>query len=220
MSWFRNPYVYGSQMGSLTLRPGPINQANQTWDSMHDSSVNRSGVTAFMPPGVAGNTADTILNHLDTTSGSTGIFVYRVVGLSRTPFATSREIYQDYGDLADALSEMIAIEEDDEWRIDAGVYNAASFVAAQLMRLSVPAPSVFNHGPKSVVFNWSRQDNSLYVTVSADRISVLISAPERITKRVEFSAKELANPTPLLLDPSFFAPHYLSVKASTDPAVP
>jgi len=75
------------------------------------------------------------------------------------------------------------------------VYNAACYVAAGLMANSFPAPRIFTHGPKSVVFNWSNEVDNLYLTISADKISALISSPERIKRRIDYSANELMNPS-------------------------
>jgi len=63
------------------------------------------------------------------------------------------------------------------------------------MANSFPAPRIFTHGPKSVVFNWSNEVDNLYLTISADKISALISSPERIKRRIDYSANELMNPS-------------------------
>jgi hypothetical protein len=102
---------------------------------------------------------------------------------------------QEYQELGAALGEMTKLEEGDEWKIDPPVYNAACYVAAGLMIHSFPAPRVFNHGTKSVVFNWSYGADNMYLTISADHISALISSPERIKRRVEYSLNELTNPS-------------------------
>ena len=39
------------------------------------------------------------------------------------------------------------------------------------------------HGPDSVVFNWTDGKNDLYLTVSKDRIASLLSSPEKILLR-------------------------------------
>lgn len=109
------------------------------------------------------------------------------------------ELSQDYQELGDALSEMTEIDEDNEWQIDAPVLSAACFVATELMTESFPAPKVFSHGPKSVVFNWSQDGDNLYLTISADRISALISTPERIRRRADYSLNQLMGPSDALL---------------------
>ncbi len=106
---------------------------------------------------------------------------------------------QEYQELGAALSEMTKLEEGDEWKIDPPVYDAACYVAAGLMASSFPAPRIFNHGTKSIVFNWSREADNMYLTVSADHISALISSPERIKRRVEYSVNELTDPSAALL---------------------
>lgn len=117
---------------------------------------------------------------------------------SSVPVIWQWELSQEYQELGEALSEMTALEGTDEEKIDASVYDAASHVAAELMAYSVPAPRVFNHGPESVVFNWSHDTNNLYLTISANRISALISSPQRIMRRIQYSPNESLNPAYLL----------------------
>jgi hypothetical protein len=105
------------------------------------------------------------------------------------------ELDAGYQELGQALKEMTELDEGDEWKVDAPVYNAACYVAEKLKEGSCPALRVFNHGSKSVVFNWTIGDNNLYFTVSADRMSALISAPERIQRRIDYSANQLIDPS-------------------------
>jgi hypothetical protein len=117
---------------------------------------------------------------------------------------------QEYRELGEALREMTELEQTDEWGIEPPVLAAALNVAAGLMTNCYPAPHVFTHGPKSVVFNWPAGTNNLYLTISADKISALISTAERITHRVDFLAHEF-------LKPSLFLPAIQS--AHLDPRV-
>lgn len=114
---------------------------------------------------------------------------------SSVPIIEQSELSREYQELGEALGEMTEFEEGDEWRIDAPVYNAACYVAAGLMANSFPAPRIFNHGPKSVVFNWSNVADNLYLTISGDQMSALISSPERIKRRMDFSRNELMDPS-------------------------
>jgi hypothetical protein len=114
---------------------------------------------------------------------------------SSVPVIWQSELRREYRDLGQALGEMTEFENDDDCKIDAPVYIAACYIAAELMANSFPAPRIFNHGPKSVVFNWSNEADNLYLTVSADHVSALISSPERIKRRIDLSAHELANPS-------------------------
>jgi hypothetical protein len=86
-------------------------------------------------------------------------------------------------------------DEGDEEKIDTAVHQVACQVAAELLALSLPSPQIFNHGPKSVVFNWSRGKDNLYLTISSDYVSALLSSPERIKRRIEFPTKDLLAPT-------------------------
>lgn len=114
---------------------------------------------------------------------------------STVPILWDWELSDGYRELGEALSEMTELEDEDEWRIEAPVYSAACYVASGLMENLFPPPHIFTHGPKSIIFNWSHEGDNLYLTISADHISALISSPERIKRRVEFSTSELANPS-------------------------
>ena len=109
---------------------------------------------------------------------------------SSVPVVLQAQLSEEYRDLGEALGEMTELEPDDEWRIEPSVYDAARFVAVGLMANSCPAPRILSHGPKSVVFNWPRDTDNLYLTVSADRMSALISSPERIKQRMDLSLAE------------------------------
>ena len=117
---------------------------------------------------------------------------------STIPFIWQSQLAEEYTDVGEALSQMTELDEGNECGIDRPVYEAACFVATGLMVNSFPVPRVFSHGPRSVVFNWSDERNNLYLTVSADKISALISSPDRIQTRLDFSAGELLNADNLL----------------------
>jgi hypothetical protein len=108
------------------------------------------------------------------------------------------ELTQQYGELEDALKSLASLEEDDDWRIEESVHTAASYYATQLCSGSIPAPQIFVHGPKSVVFNWSNGCSHLDLTISANVVSALLSSPGRIIRRAEYSKNQLRNPIALL----------------------
>jgi hypothetical protein len=114
--------------------------------------------------------------------------------ISSVPIALQPEFFQNYSELGDALAELKDFDQEDEWKIDAPVYDAARSIAFILMVNSFPAPRILHHGPKSVVFNWANESNNLYLTISSDRMSALISSRERIKRRIEFSVLELQRP--------------------------
>ena len=118
--------------------------------------------------------------------------------LSSVPTIWQSELGKQYRELGEALNELSELQEGDEWKIEAPVYEVACDVASELMTLSYPAPSVFTHGPESVVFNWSYGTNNLYLTISSDSVSALISTPKRIERRLDFEAKQFLA-SPLLL---------------------
>jgi hypothetical protein len=118
---------------------------------------------------------------------------------SSLPVISQSELNQEYQELGRALSELTELDQGNDWKVDAPVYATALFVAAALMASSYPAPRIFSHGPKSVVFNWCHKTDNLYLTISADKLSALISSPQRIKRRLEFSTNELPNPALILL---------------------
>ena len=55
------------------------------------------------------------------------------------------------------------------------------------MENDIPTPGVLTHGSKSVVFNWSRDDTNLYLTISKSKLYVLASSSEGIKMRIELT---------------------------------
>ena len=113
---------------------------------------------------------------------------------SSVPIVSQSEINQGYQELGEALGEMAQLDEEDDWKIDAPVHQVACQVAAALLAHSFPVPRILSHGSKSIVFNWLRGNINLYLTISSDYLSALLSSPERIKKRMEFSTKDLLEP--------------------------
>ena len=154
------------------------------------------------PSVLGGNFGNTILPassanmvHVVSTTES---LVLRTT-FSSAPTIWDVELTQKYQELGQALNEITELEEGEDWHIDKPVYHAARYIASELMRMSFPAPRIFSHGPKSVVFNWSIGVNSLYLTISADRMSALISSPERIQRRIDYSASQMIDSSLALL---------------------
>jgi hypothetical protein len=102
------------------------------------------------------------------------------------------DLSSDYRQLGHTLAEL-SQKVNDDWKIDEPVYNVARYVAAELMMNSYPAPKILVHGPKSVVFLWSEGTNNLYLTVSANQISALVSTPEEIKLRLDFPESTLSS---------------------------
>jgi hypothetical protein len=117
---------------------------------------------------------------------------------STVPDVWQWQLGQDYLELGTALSELTALEETDEWKIDASVFSAASYIATELKYRSIRVPQVFVHGPTSVVFNWSDNFYNFYLTVGVNNVSALLSSPERIIARGEYSENEWLNAVQLL----------------------
>jgi hypothetical protein len=105
-----------------------------------------------------------------------------------------QELDTQYRELGETLSEL-RHSCDEDFKVDESVYNAASRVAAVLASRSCPAPKVFTHGPKSAVFSWEDGSKCVYLTVSANHLSALVSTAEQIKQRIEFSTKTLQQTT-------------------------
>ncbi len=101
--------------------------------------------------------------------------------------------------MGEALNELTELPEEGDWGIDQAVYAAATHIATELVSYGLPAPKIFNHGSRSVVFNWTMESVNVYLTISADWISALISTPDRIQKRLEYPSARIGNPTAAFL---------------------
>jgi hypothetical protein len=125
---------------------------------------------------------------------------------------------QEYLEIGETLTAMVEIEEDGEWRIDESVYATASRVAVELMADSYPAPRIFSHGSKSVVFNWTSETNNLYLTISSNKISALLSSPEQIEARIDYSVNQLQNPALFLssIQPGRWGQSIALINATSD----
>ncbi len=93
----------------------------------------------------------------------------------------------DYRDLSNGLGEM---------DIDENVRTIACYVASRLLANSIPIPFYSLHGPDSVVFIWVREAETLYLTISSDYLSVLLSSPEKIKTRIQIPTRVNKNEIP------------------------
>lgn len=116
------------------------------------------------------------------------------IKILQTPLA------QEYKELGEALTLLAGMSDNSEWRIENSVYEAARFVASHLAIAELPVPKIFNHGSKSVVFNWTDNSGNTYLTVSAEKMSALKSTPERIQLRREYDLKSLVDAEATLFD--------------------
>jgi hypothetical protein len=92
-----------------------------------------------------------------------------------------------YQEVAQTLTDMRDSTSDDEQRIETDVYNLSVDVAAALFDENIPAPSVFSHGPKSVVFNWDDGVHNLYLTVGRARLWAMASTAAGIKGQIELT---------------------------------
>lgn len=119
--------------------------------------------------------------------------------ISSVPVVSASELLNEYQELGEALTQMSELDPEDEWKIEAPVYEAARNVAYFLMINLYPAPQIMHHGSKSIVFNWTTSEsNNLYLTISSDKMSALISSPEKIKRRLEFLNQNFISPAAAL----------------------
>ena len=175
--------------------------------NVHQQTVfvtTRSDLTEFgEPPSMPDHEAAEAMQHLPYPSTSSSHLTLSIPPLperriiretfSSVPVVLQSDLWPQYQELGDALNELTVLDEDDEWKIESDVYRVACYAAAELMEHAYPAPKVFNHGPKSVVFNWTNGTSNLYLTISCDSISALVSTPKKIGRRMTFSKKQLAD---------------------------
>lgn len=70
-----------------------------------------------------------------------------------------------------------------EWTIEENVHALSKQVLDALNQRAIPEPQILCHGSKSVVFSWEKDAKSLYLTVSALSIGVLISTQDKVLVR-------------------------------------
>jgi hypothetical protein len=70
------------------------------------------------------------------------------------------------------------------------VLESSFDILNRLVELEIPAPRVFAHNPKSMVFHWTLGERSIYATVSNKKVGVLISSPSNIEFRTSLSIDE------------------------------
>jgi hypothetical protein len=143
----------------------------------------------------------------ETTIGQTEISV---------PAILQSELKSQYEELGKALNELAEMD-DDEWHVDPGVYHVACYAASSLMDNGFPAPQVFTHGPKSVVFNWLAGSRNLYLTLSRSVISALISTPKSVEHRLQFTVAQLESPETIFpsIELVCFGREAVTISAST-----
>jgi hypothetical protein len=169
----------------------PVEQANGTWSSSTEHTSG-SWIPFFEQPNGAWVTSNTGFDR------SAVIFCEDL--LTRVSTLSTSEIESEgYLELEAALDEMVALDTDEDWRIEPAIYSTSCYIAAWLMDKSCPAPRVFNHGPKSVVFNWINDSNNSYLTISAEGLSTLVSSSDGIKLRKDYAAQEVLNIETVLL---------------------
>src|SRR5262249_55317411 len=121
-----------------------------------------------------------------TSLPSTGIVWYTNNSTATISSSYDFDLTSSYSHVTQVLSELHE-SADVDWKIETPVYDASVRVAAMLMEINIPEPAVMTHGPKSVVFNWSRGDTNVYLTVSKTKLYVMASSSEGIQIRRELT---------------------------------
>jgi hypothetical protein len=157
-----------------------VSSGNSTWAGTALTNTSFSNISL-----VDTNTYNnqTILNSMNITSSNTVALAY-FSGTSASNFSGVAFVL-GYGEVNGALNELYTLASDEDWKLNGQVYNKSVQVAAILMETQIPPPKVLSHGSNSVVFNWSAADTNLYLTISADKMSAMISTVAAITFKAE-----------------------------------
>jgi hypothetical protein len=128
-------------------------------------------------------------------SSTVAVSYFKNCTMTATPISSPSESEllstAPYKEVEEALSELHNLEDGEHWKMDDEVFNTSVQVAAALSERNVAAPGIFSHGPKSVVFTWSRAGDNLYLTVSARHFSVLISSMEGVQYRADIESSQV-----------------------------
>lgn len=157
---------------------------------------------------------------LEMTTYSPDLKITPEITIGQTEISVSAilqpELRSQYEELGEALNELGEMD-DDEWHVDPDVYHVACYAASSLMDNGFPAPQVFTHGPKSVVFNWLAGSRNLYLTLSRSVISALISTPKSVEHRLQFTVAQLESQETIfpLIEQVCFGRETVNISAST-----
>jgi hypothetical protein len=179
-----------------------------------NTAITTSGTSNTMTTTTGGTTSDLVT--IDNQS-SDRTYYYRYIPAPAYSRALGLETIfsPEYQHLESALFELRS-SDDDQLKIEAPVYGASMQVAAMLVEQSVRQPTIFSHGPKSVVFTWSLNSNDLYITITANRMSILVSSREGIQRRVDITRPQV-DKTDALFSALGAASRYLTFQPGEEP---
>jgi hypothetical protein len=178
--------------GSGTFASGPTGSValgSGTFTSGPTGSIVLGGSGTFTA-GPAGCVVLTGGSLPDAPDWASTAYLFKAPLSSSEPVISQWELFDNYRELGEAFGQIAELDEDDDSWIEAPVLNIARNVAVELMISAFPVPQIFNHGPKSLVFNWINGRDNLYLTVSARNVSILVSTPQTIKRRVEYPVDE------------------------------
>jgi hypothetical protein len=165
--------------GSGTFVTGPTGSVALTGGSLTSSTISSFGSVGII--------TRLFSEAPDCTSAA---HLFKVPLSSSEPVISQWELFDEYRELGEAFGQMAELEEDDDSWIEEPVLNIARNVAVELMTNALPVPQIFNHSPSSLVFKWTHGRDTLYLTVTERNASILVSTPEQIKRRAEYTLAE------------------------------
>lgn len=177
--------------GATTLTSGPL---------LNAAAVSNT-ISSFGPVGMVNNQASTFVigltgsvavtrGSLPNAVASNTIWTFGSPSPSSEPVISQWELLGEYRELGDAFAHMAELDADDNSWIEPPVLNIACDVAIRLMTNAFPVPQIFNHSPSSLVFKWAHGRDTFYLTVTAQNASILVSTPDKIKRRAEYTLAE------------------------------
>jgi hypothetical protein len=184
-SGVRTITISGSAIAEVAISGTSLSGTAMTLPSASET-VAANGTLVIM--GVGSVSSNFVIAGTNSSAGASNSITWTATSVAMTTSSSTRDLSAaSYRELNQALTQMHNLDDNDDWKIQTPVYNASIRVAAILMENNIPKPGVLTHGPKSVVFNWSRDDTNLYLTVSKSKLFVLASSSKGIEVRTELT---------------------------------
>ncbi len=119
---------------------------------------------------------------LSTASGGAMAGWKHALSIGSTASTDLGTMWLDYLGLTTTLTAM-SESCDDDFHIDDEIAESAKAVAEVLRKSRLPAPSILRHGPRSAVFSWHKSVYALYLTIGAQKASVLATDHQGVIAR-------------------------------------
>ena len=111
------------------------------------------------------------------------VLTIKVVSLPDERHTREIETRRRYEQIGETLVVMSGLDRDDDYHIEKEICDLSCEAAAVFMVKDAPAPQIFNSGPKSVVFKWTREESSFYATISQKAFSFMMTRGGEIVRR-------------------------------------